>query len=188
MGGLTVKTEVLPGFCKIECSDGRGGLAGLKSTMAALNCRLQLIRAKIFKRWNMQQPLSGGPTKLLQLTTNRNVNQCRVLQIISLIFSSHSAHWAFYYIMVHKKSKNLKNGHFLQSRTRIVLIEIKFVKCWHIGGWCAPVCLIDTLKNLVFYSKVTINGGAKQVSKKFNLCRFSSSMTVFIYWGPIFTS
>ena len=84
-------TAVLPGFCKIECSDGRGGLAGLKFTMAALNCRLQLIRAKIFKRWNMQQPLSGGPTKLLQLTTNRNVNQCRVLQTISLIFSSHSS-------------------------------------------------------------------------------------------------
>ena len=60
------------------------------------------------------------------------------------------AHWAFYYIMVHKKSKNLKNGHFLQSRTKIVLIKMKFAKFWHIGGWCAPVCLIDTLKNLGF--------------------------------------
>ena len=61
-----------------------------------------------------------------------------------------TAHWAFYYTMVHKKSKNLKNGHFLQSRTKIVLIKIKFAKFWHIGGWCAPVCLIDTLKNLGF--------------------------------------
>ena len=38
------------------------------------------------------------------------------------------------YTMVHKKSKNLKNGHFLQSRTKIVLIEIKFAKFRHIGG------------------------------------------------------
>ena len=30
--------------------------------------------------------------------------------------------------IVHKKSKNLKNGHFLQSRTKIVRIEIKFAK------------------------------------------------------------
>ena len=67
-----------------------------------------------------------------------------------------SAHWAFYYTTVYKNSKNLKNGHFLQSRIKIVLIEIKFAKFWYIGGWCAPVCLIDTLKNLVFYSKVTI--------------------------------
>ena len=83
--------------------------------------------------------------------------------------------------MVHKKSKNLKNGHFLQSRTKIVLTELKFAKFWHIGEWRAPVCLIDTLKNLVFYSKVTIKRGVKfvkQVSKKLNLCRFSSSMTV----------
>ena len=93
---------------------------------------------------------------------------------------NYTAHCAFYYMMVHKKSKNLKNGHFLQSRNKIVLIEIKFAKFWHIGEWRAPVCLIDTLKNLVFYSKVTIKGGVKQVSKKLNLCRFSSSMTVFI--------
>ena len=99
--------------------------------------------------------------------------------VILLIKNKDIAHWAFYYIMVHKKSKNLKNGHFLQSRTKIVLIEIKFAKFWYIGGWCAPVCLIDTLKNLVFYSKVTIKGGVKQVSKKLNLCRFSSLMTVF---------
>jgi hypothetical protein len=51
--------------------------------------------------------------------------------------------------MVHKKSKNLKNGHFLQSRTKIVLIKIKFANFSHIRGWCAPVCLINTLKNLV---------------------------------------
>ena len=42
------------------------------------------------------------------------------------------AHWAFYYTMVHKKSKNLKNGHFLQSRTKIVLTELKFAKFWYI--------------------------------------------------------
>ena len=33
--------------------------------------------------------------------------------------------------MVHKKFKNLKNGHFLQSRTKIVLIKIKFAKFWY---------------------------------------------------------
>ncbi len=108
-----------------------------------------------------------------------------------------------YYTMIYNKSKNLKNRNFFQSRTKIVLkcefckksfimndflqkihilIEIKFAKFWHIGGWCAPVCLIDTLKNLVFYTKVTIKGCVKfvkQVSKKLILCRFSSSMTVF---------
>ena len=57
---------------------------------------------------------------------------------------------------LNKKSKNLKNGHFLQSRTKIVLIEIKFTKFWHIGGWCASVCLINTLNKLVFYSKISI--------------------------------
>ena len=68
----------------------------------------------------------------------------------SKFYEISTAHWAFYYTVVHKKSKNLKNGHFLQSRTKIALIEIKFAKFWHIGGWCAPVCLIDTLKNLGF--------------------------------------
>ena len=38
------------------------------------------------------------------------------------------------------------------------------------------MCLIDTLKSLVFYSEVTIKGGLKQVPKKLNLCRFSSVM------------
>ena len=36
-------------------------------------------------------------------------------------------------------SKNLKNSHFLQSRTKIVLIEIKFAKFWNIGELRAPV-------------------------------------------------
>ena len=31
-----------------------------------------------------------------------------------------NAHWAFYYTRVHKKWKNLKNCHFLYSRTKIV--------------------------------------------------------------------
>ena len=51
------------------------------------------------------------------------------------------AHWAFYFTMVHKKSRNLKNSHFLQSRTKIVLIKIKFAKFWHIlrGMMCSCV-------------------------------------------------
>ena len=61
---------------------------------------------------------------------------------VSLLQGSTNANWAFYYIMVHKKSKNLKNGHFLQSRTKIDLIEIKFAKVWHINLYfwlCNPV-------------------------------------------------
>ena len=51
---------------------------------------------------------------------------------------------------VHKKYKNLRNGHFLQFRTKIALIQLRFVKFWQIAGCCVPVCLLDTLKKLSF--------------------------------------
>ena len=39
----------------------------------------------------------------------------------------HSADWAFYCTIVHKMSKNLKNGHFLQSTTKSSLFTSKTV-------------------------------------------------------------
>ena len=45
------------------------------------------------------------------------------------------------------------------------------------------MCLIDTLKNLVFYSKVTIKEGVnfvKQVSKKLNLFRFNVNDSFYL--------
>ena len=137
----------------------------------------------IFRRWKVQlaakfaELFTTTPLKLACWSRLRALNP---LTLWAPFPKQDSAHWAFYYTMVHKKSKNLKNGHFLQSRTKIVLIEKKFAKFWHIGGWCAPVCLINTLKKLVFYSKVAIKGGVKQVSKKLNLCKISSSLIVFI--------
>ena len=72
------------------------------------------------------------------------------ISIISL-FGCYNAHWAFYYTMVHKKWKNLKKSHFLQSRTKIhssnlnkickILIHRGMV-CSCVLNLFSPVCSI----------------------------------------------
>ena len=60
------------------------------------------------------------------------------------------ANWTYYYTMVYKNYKNLRNGHFLQFRTNITLLKMQFAKFWYIREWSAPVCIIGRLEKLGF--------------------------------------
>ena len=103
-------------------------------------------------------------------------------------FAHHCIIWTmhtelFYYTMIHKKSKNLKNGHF-QNQNSFNWNKICKILT-HGGMVCSCVLNRNTLKNLVFYSKVNIKF-VKQVSKKSSICVGFHHQWQFLFNADLF--